>query len=37
MQVSIWFKSIAVAKTHGKDAAKDYGRRGRDLEDLFIK
>jgi len=32
------FKSIAVAKTHGKDAAKDYGRRGREiLLDLFMK
>jgi hypothetical protein len=32
------FKSIAVAKAHGKDAAKDYGRRGREiLLDLFMK
>ena len=32
------FKSIAVAKAHGKDAAKDYGRKGREiLLDLFMK
>ena len=32
------FKSIAVAKQHGKDAAKDYGRKGREiLLDLFMK
>ena len=32
------FHSIAVAKQHGKDAAKDYGRKGRQiLLDLFMK
>jgi hypothetical protein len=32
------FKSIAVAKAHGKDAAKDYGRKGREIFlDLFMK
>ena len=25
------FNPIAVAKQHGKDAAKDYGRRGREI------
>jgi len=32
------FKSIAVAKAHGKDAAKDYGKKGREIFlDLFMK
>ena len=32
------FSAIAVAKAHGKDAAKDYGRRGREMiEDWLHK
>ncbi len=32
------FRAIAVAKVHGKDAAKDYGRRGREfVEDWLHK
>ena len=32
------FKSIAVAKEHGKKAAEDYGRRGREfIENLLFK
>tara|TARA_R100001126_G_scaffold63223_1_gene36092 strand:- start:572 stop:2596 length:2025 start_codon:yes stop_codon:yes gene_type:complete len=32
------FKSVAVAKAHGKDAAKDYGRKGREfIQNLLCK
>ena len=31
------FKSVAVAKAHGKDAAKDYGRKGREfIQNLLL-